>query len=117
MGTSTVIGWIAWSVVAFLALSFAYVCRKYASQGLGFQWATGVQTLFLWVIAFVFLLSPVNKLHILWVTPIAWLLSQFIALSGIPILSPLVLLVTRVFLDIVCFPYRRQRQDDFGRPI
>jgi len=101
METSTIIGWIAWSVVAFLALSFSYGCRKYASTGLGFQWATGVQTLFLWIIAILFLITPINKLHIIWLAPIAWLLSQRIALSGIPILSPLVLLVTRIFLGVV----------------
>jgi hypothetical protein len=83
-----------------LAVSFAFGCRSYAKSG-HFQWATGVQTFFFWLIAILFLVFRWNKLHILWVTPVAFFMSLFLVLGGIPILSPLVLFATRIFLGII----------------
>ncbi len=103
----SVIGWIAWAVAAYLALTFAYGCRKYAAAGQGFQWATGVQTFFWWVISVVFLVAPLNKLHIIWLLPVGFLSGSFIALGGIPILSPVVLLLTRMFLALVLVGVKR----------
>jgi hypothetical protein len=104
----SVIGWIAWLVVAYLALTFAYGCRKYAAAGQGFQWVTGVQTFFWWVIAVVFLVTPLNKLHIIWLVPLGFFSAQFIALAGIPILSPLVHLATRMFLALILVGVRKR---------
>ena len=103
----SVIGWIAWVGVVFLAVTFAYGCRKCAAAGQDFQWATGVQTFFWWVIAVVFLITPFNKLHIIWLVPLGFFLAQFVALAGIPILSPLILLVTRMFLALVLIGVKR----------
>jgi hypothetical protein len=96
-----VIGWIAWAGVVYLALTFAYRCRKYAAAKQGFQWATGVQTFFWWLIGVVFLLTQLNKLHIIWLVPVGFFGAQFIALGGIPVVSPLVLLATRAFLRLI----------------
>lgn len=96
-----IIGWIIWGILAFLAFSFAFGCRSYAKSGRGFQWATGAQALFLFLTAILFLVFGWNKLHILWVAPIAFFLAQLLVLGGIPILSPLVLFFTRKFLSVV----------------
>ena len=98
---SQIIGWAIWSIVVFLAISFAFGCRTYAKTGRGFQWATGILTFFLWFIAVLFLVSDWNKFHILWVVPMSFFAATFLASRGIPILSPLVLFATRVFLNIV----------------
>lgn len=96
-----IIGWIIWGIVIFFALSFAYGCRTYAKAGQGFQWATGVQTFFFWLIAILFLIFGWNKLHILWITTITFVGSQFLVLGGIPILSPVILFLTKIFLNII----------------
>lgn len=95
---SEIVGWIIWVFDAYLALAFAYGCRRYATRDVGFQLATGVQTLFWWVIAIVFLLTPWNKLHIIWLLPLGFFSAQLIALGSIPVISPIVLFVTRLFL-------------------
>jgi hypothetical protein len=97
---SSVIGWIAWAVAAYMVLTFAYGCRTYVAAGRGFQWATGVQTFFCWIIAVVFLVAPLNKLHIIWLLPLGFFSAPFM-LAGIPILSSLVLLSTRMFLALI----------------
>ena len=95
------IGWIAWGIIVFLAVSFAWGCRSYAKSGHGFQWATGVQTFFWWVISILFLVFGWNKLHILWIAPIAFFSARFLALGNIPILSPVVLFLSKLFLNII----------------
>jgi hypothetical protein len=96
-----IIGWVVWGIVAFLAVTFAWGCRSYAKSNQGFQWATGVQTFFLWVIAILFIYFEWNKLHILWVAPISFFSAQLFAIGGIPILSPIILLATRLFLAVI----------------
>ena len=96
-----IIGWILWLFVAFLAVTFAFGTRQYAKVGAPFQNATAVQTLFWWLLAVGFLVSDWNKLHLLWSIPVAFLASQMIGLGAIPLLSPLVLIVTRIFVRII----------------
>jgi len=96
-----IIGWIAWGILAFLALSFVFSCRVYAKSGKEFQWATGVQTFFFCIIAILFLIFEWNKLHILWAVPVAFFVAQFLVFVRVSILSPLVLSVTRIFLNVV----------------
>ena len=103
------IGWTIWVIVAFLAVSWAHGMRTYAKAGQPFQRATAVQTFFLWVIAFIFLLTDYSKLHILWVGPVCFLGASLLAVSGVPILSPLVMLATRVFVEMVLVGVQRPR--------
>ena len=96
------IGWILWTVVVYLALSFVYGTRKYIRAGVPMQEATIVQTFFWWVIAIVFILTGWNKLHVLWIVPIAFYLGQLIGISRFPpIIAPIVLVLSRVFASIV----------------
>jgi len=107
-----IIGWIIWGILAFFAVSFAFGCRSYTKSGQGFQWATGVQTFFFWAIAISFLVFGWNKLHILWMTPVAFFAAQFLVLVGIPILSPIVLFATRMFLFVVLFGVKKPNVDN-----
>ena len=95
------IGWISWGIIGFLALSFAWGCRSYVKAGHGFQQATGVQTFFWWFIFILFLIFGWNKLHILWIAPIAFFSAQYLALGNIPILSSAVLFLTKIFFHII----------------
>jgi hypothetical protein len=98
----TIAGWIAWGVVALLALGWAYGCRNLSATGQSVAWGTAVLTLFWWIIAIVFIATPLNKLHIIWLTPVAFALSFLVAPPmGIPMISPIVLLVTRIFLAVI----------------
>lgn len=96
-----IIGWVAWTFSAYLALTWAYSCRRMVRSGQSFQWATAVQTFFCWVIAVVFLFSSLNKLHILWLLPVLFFGAQFLVLAGVPILTPVVLFLTQIFMKLV----------------
>ncbi len=107
-----IIGWIIWAILAFFAISFVFGCRKYAKSGKGFQWATGVQTFFFWTIAILFLIFGWNKLHILWITPVMFFVAQFLVLGGIPILSPIVLFATKLFLSVILIGVKKPNIDN-----
>jgi len=96
-----IIGWIVWVALAFFAFSLAFGCRTCAKAKEGFSWATAVQAFFFCVSAILFLIFGWNKLHILWVAPVAFFTAQFLVLSRIPILSSLVLFATGAFLKII----------------
>lgn len=98
-----VVGWALWTIVALLAVSWTWGLRKYARVGAPFQMTTAVQTFFLWVIAITFLATSISKLHILWVGPVSLILAMLIIHVGIPGLSRLVVLMTRVFVGVVLF--------------
>ncbi len=107
-----IIGWIIWTILAFLAISFTFGCRTYAKSGKGFQWDTGVLTFFFWIIAIFFLFFGWNKLHILWIIPTALFTAQFLVLSGIPILSPIILFATKIFLSVILIGIKKPNIDN-----
>jgi len=96
-----IIGWITWIILVLLSFSLVLGCRNSAKSGKNFQWATGTQALFLFLIAILFLILDWKKLHILWIAPVAFFSAQFLVLGGTPILSPLALFFTRMFLNVV----------------
>jgi hypothetical protein len=59
--------------------------------------------IFLWFITLAFLIFHINKLHILWVAPVAVVLSFMLAppFMVIPVLSQLVALLTRGYTSII----------------
>jgi len=93
----TVIGWIAWVAVVYLAITRALGCRRYARDGKPFAFITATQTTYLWVVATLFLCAPVSKLHILWIVPLIsfWPLCYYMQ-STFP-----VLLFTRLLMKVV----------------
>ena len=106
---TTILGWIAWGIVAFLAVAWTYGCRRSVASGVPPQWGTAVLTLFWWIVAVVFVVSGANKLHIFWAAPVAFLLSFLVSPPiTIPLVSPLVLMATRVFMTIVTLGIEKQ---------
>lgn len=95
-----IIGWIAWVVVAFFAVTFVIGLRRYEKSGHGFQWATATQAMFFCIIAVLFLLYDWNKLHIIWVAPLSFV-AAIIIFGGVPFLLPLVMLFTKMFVSII----------------
>lgn len=96
-----IIGWVIWILLVLLFFSLVLGCRNSAKSGKNFQWATGTQALFLFLIAILFLIFDWKKLHILWIAPSGFFLAQILILGGIPILSPLLLFSTRMFLNLI----------------
>lgn len=103
----TILGWLAWCVVAYLAITFVYGTRMYAKSGVPLNSITCVQTFLWWAIALTFLFSNLSKLHIIWLVPISFLGARFIALSGFPpIVAEIILLLTQIFLSIILLGVR-----------
>jgi len=96
-----IIGWTVWGMVVFLAVSFAWGHRFYSKSGQVFQCAIGIQTFFWWIIAILFLIFEWNKLHIIWIAPTLFCSAQLLVLGRVPLLSPIILFVTEIFLDII----------------
>jgi hypothetical protein len=109
------IGWIAWVVAAFLALSFAYGCRTSAATRQGVSPPTAVRTFFWWLIAALFLVAPFNKLHIIWLIPLGYFASSFLILPGVPVVSPVVIFLTRAVLSFILVGVRFPEQDFTSR--
>ncbi|MDP3024504.1 MAG: hypothetical protein Q8O10_03115 [candidate division Zixibacteria bacterium] len=99
----SIIGWAAWVFCAYMALTVAYNCRRLVRNGQSFQWATAIQSFFFWIIAIVFIFAPLNKLHILWLLPICFFGTGYLVLVGVPILSPVILFFTQIFMILVLF--------------
>jgi len=92
---------MAWAFTAYLALTLTYSCRRIVRSGQSFQWITAVQAFFWCVITVVFLLTSLNKLHILWLLPVLFFGAQFLVLVGVPIITPFVLFLTQIFMKFV----------------
>ena len=99
---SQILGWVLWSFVAVLALSFAHGWRVQARAGQPTTFMTGLQTLLLSVVAFVFLVSPVSKLHIFWVLPLVFFRPFLFYLQY----APLSLLVVWLFVRFLTLGVR-----------
>ncbi len=104
---SSIVGWVAWGIVAIMALSWTHGLRVFTRKGQPVPNATAVQTFFLWVIAAFFWFTNYSKLHILWVAPVCFLASFFLTLSGVPILTPVVMWITGLFVGIVLMGLKR----------
>ena len=111
-----VLGWFAWCFSSYMAISNFIGCRMYVNSGRSFTWATAIQTLFWWVIAIVFLFASINKLHILWLIPVSFFSAQFLSLSNIPIISPFVLFVTKLFMNLVLIGCKKEANRMFLKP-
>ena len=63
--------------------------------------AAGAQTLSLWIIAVLFCFVGWNKLHILWAAPLCFFLVHFVAVRNVPVLSPIILSISKFVLAII----------------
>jgi len=119
------VGWAAWTIVAVLAVTWTYGCRRSATKGNGVNLGVGASTLGWWVLTIVFLVTSLNKLHLAWLAPLTLLFFTTFALAGTPLISALVLRITRTFLALVLIgvpeapadPLRRLREAaELGNP-
>ena len=106
-----VLGWILWSIDAALALSWAFDLRTYTTKrGQPVPIAMAVQAFFLWVIAVASLLIGYSNLHILWLAPTCFVASFFLTMGRIPILTPVVMWFTGLFVEIVLLGLKRPNE-------
>jgi len=102
-----ILGWLAWCIVVYLAITFVYGTRIYAKSGIPLNSITCVQTFLWWAIALTFLFSNLSKLHIIWLVPISFLGARFIVLTGLPpIVAQIILLLTQIFMPIILLGVR-----------
>ncbi len=94
----SVIGWIAWIFVFYLAIIFMLGCRRYARAGQPFTFLTATRTMYLWIVSLLFLPMPgIYKLHILWIVPLIFLgLFSYYMQSTLP-----VIFFTLIFIEII----------------
>lgn len=107
-----VAGWIIWCLVVGLAIYFGYGCRYNERTGMGFTFVIGMQTFFLWLLAFLFLIFGWNKLHILWAIPIMFIFAHFIHLFNIPFITPIIEFLTSAFLKIILLGLKKKNHDN-----
>lgn len=122
-----IVGWVAWALDVFLAISFTRGCRMCVKRGQQFQWLTALQTTIFWIVAAVFLLLPVPKVHIVWILLLAylhlivlWLVTRSILPAGvlrIPFPASIILwlpftkLFVALFMRILLLGVRAERRD------
>lgn len=83
-----IVGWLVWTVQAFIAVSWTFGIVYFLQSGKGVTYATMCQTACFWLILFVCLFTKINKLHILWVAPVSWALLAVLVpalITGVPI--------------------------------
>jgi hypothetical protein len=106
-----VLGWIIWTIIFLLALSWTFGVRKYVSKGSAIPHVTVVQLFFLWAIALVFRFFSFNKLHILWVAPICFFTSIYLTLARrVPIVTPVVLWFAGLCMEIAVAGVKGSKQ-------
>ncbi|MDD5010722.1 MAG: hypothetical protein PHQ00_01210 [Phycisphaerae bacterium] len=104
---NVVFGWILWGILVFYVILMAWACRAYTNPGdknlfkCTLQWANIIQAVFFLVVTILFLIFRWNKLHILWVIPVIFLCSNFFVAYNVPIFSPLIIYITKVYLSII----------------
>jgi hypothetical protein len=86
-----IVGWVAWVIVAFLALLWVHGFRDSARKGERLGNSAAVTTFFFWVVAVVFLFTSYSKMHILWVAPLSFDAALFLTVAGLLILTTIVL--------------------------
>jgi len=114
-GIWNVLRWVLWGIVAVISISWAIGCRTYVARNQSLQWGTIASTMLLCTMTVLFIIFDWNKLHILWIAPLIIFVPQFIILSGIPILSPLLLALSSLFLKILTIgltPRQTLMEDD-----
>lgn len=87
----------------FFNIGWIYGCRRHMKQRGGFTYGSAATALLLTIISFIFLFSGINKLHLLWITPlISYVVSPFNqTLFSIPVLGSLYLAFVKMFASVI----------------
>ncbi len=99
--SSDTIGWIVWWINAYLAYNFASGVRNWSKAGKRVTEAGVVQSFLFLLIAIVFLVTSWNKINIIWLIPVVIVGGNFIALGGIPIVSPLIMFCATFYKSLL----------------
>ncbi len=76
---TSIFEWIVFGVLCFVAIGWVFGCWTYYNQGKGISLATVNSTIIFFVlIGWSFHYSGMNKLHLLWLTPLVVILSNLI---------------------------------------
>ena len=92
-----VAGWVAWVATCGLAAWFAVGTRRQVQRGFVPFWSTQCLTLWLLLLAVLFLWLPMHKAHLLWVLPLIWVL-------GFPIASRVGFFYVPVLSKVLIWP-------------
>lgn len=82
------IGWIIWGTLVFFAINWTFGIFYYLKTGKSVTKAIILQTASFWIIAVAFLLTGWNKLHLIWLVPLVYLIEMILSPSlfvGIPL--------------------------------
>lgn len=104
------VGWIIWASLVFGTFSLCFCCRKWVQGGIPFSMTTAIQAFFFFVLALTFLFIPLSKLHILWMAPVLFLMAQYLALTKVPIISPIVFALSTIFMNLLLIGTRKSEK-------
>ena len=76
-----IIGWVIWSLVLVITASFIYGLIRSIQLKRPFSRAIVIQSILFLVVLFIFYLSDLSKLHLLWVTPVVFFGSGILAIG------------------------------------
>ena len=93
-------GWGLWILLLIQAITWFLGCRFYLKTRGGVTPMSLTQSLFFSILTIVFLLSEINKMHIIWLTPTVWMSVHLLA--EIPIIGK-----TRIYADGIFFEFIR----------
>jgi len=83
-----IIGWIGWAVTAILAAHWIYGIRKYAANGARVSLGNTLVGLLFVLLTIAPFARPFQKIHLLWLTPVAWAVGTFLSLSVTSLVAP-----------------------------
>lgn len=98
-------GWGLWILLLIQTVTWFLGCRFYLETRGGVTPISLTQSLFLSILTIVFLLSEINKMHIIWLAPIMWI--SVYLLAEIPVIGKARLYADGIFFRFVKNTYAR----------
>lgn len=97
--------WIIFIVyILVFNIGWIYGCRVYAKSKGGVNYATVATTMQMTIVTASFALTDLNKLHLLWITPLLILSSSLnLLLFTIPFIGHLYFAIVRIFARVITF--------------
>lgn len=109
----TVFQWVVFLIhVIFFNVGWVFGCRRYLKTQGGFTYNSASVALLLTVTTVIFLMSDVNKLHLLWITPLISFVLPVIDLFSIPIFGKIYLMIVILFSRIITVGVRPNKSVD-----
>jgi len=64
---------VLWAIVLYVAATWTYGVLVYMRRPAGVSYGSIFQAAFAWILAVLFFFTEWNKLHLLWLAPLAWI--------------------------------------------